>query len=42
MGFFQKRAAQDPPHPRREPRLAGPLTPEALGQVFEKIGRAHV
>ncbi|WP_251449413.1 spore germination protein [Vermiculatibacterium agrestimuris] len=35
MGFFQKRAAQDPPHPRREPRLAGPLTPEALGQVFE-------
>lgn len=35
MGFFSKPAAQDPPHPRREPRLAGPLTPEALGQVFE-------
>lgn len=23
-----------PPHPRREPRLEGPLTPERLGQVF--------
>ncbi len=35
VGFFRKKAVIDPPHPRQEPRLAGPLTMEELGRVFE-------
>ena len=34
MGIFGRRPVEDPPHPRREPRLEGPLTPERLGEVF--------
>ena len=34
MGIFQKKPPADPPHPRKEPRLEGPLTPERLGEVF--------
>ena len=34
MGFFGRAPRPDPPHPRKEPRLEGPLTPESLGQVF--------
>ncbi len=35
MGLFTKKPVYDPPHPRKEPRLDGPLTPERLGEVFE-------
>lgn len=35
MGFFVQKPPADPPHPRKEPRLDGPLTPERLGEVFE-------
>ncbi len=35
MGIFGRRPEPDPPHPRREPRLEGPLTPEALAGVFD-------
>lgn len=35
MGLFGQKRVSDPPHPRREPRLEGPLTPERLGEVFE-------
>ena len=35
MGFFTEKRAVDPPHPRRVPRLEGPLTAEALGRAFE-------
>lgn len=35
MGFFTGSKTTDPPHPRREPRLEGPLTAESLGRVFE-------
>ena len=34
MGILGRRPVEDPPHPRREPRLEGPLTPERLGEVF--------
>ena len=34
MGFFGRAKRPDPPHPRKEPRLEGPLTAERLGQVF--------
>ena len=34
MGIFQKKPPADPSHPRKEPRLEGPLTPERLGEVF--------
>ncbi len=34
MGFFGRRPQPDPPHPRRVPRLDGPLTPERIGEVF--------
>ena len=34
MGFFGRRPRPDPPHPRKEPRFDGPLTAEALAQVF--------
>ena len=34
MGIFKKKERADPPHPRREPRLEGGLTPENLAQVF--------
>ena len=33
MGIFGRRPVEDPPHPRREPRLEGPLTPERLGEL---------
>lgn len=36
MGFFGRKKRPDPPHPRREPRLEGPLTAERLGQVFDR------
>jgi spore germination protein KA len=35
MGFFGRKPRPDPPHPRREPRLEGALTPENLARVFE-------
>ena len=35
MGIFGQTPPADPPHPRRQPRLEGPLTPEELGRVFE-------
>lgn len=35
MGFFGRAKRPDPPHPRKEPRLEGPLTAERLGQVFD-------
>ncbi len=35
MGFFGRKPRPDPPHPRREPRLAGALTAENLARVFE-------
>ena len=34
MPLFGTPAPPDPPHPRKEPRLEGPLTPERLAQVF--------
>ncbi|MDD5938029.1 MAG: spore germination protein [Clostridiales bacterium] len=34
MGFFGRKKTADPPHPRKEPRLEGPLTAESLGRVF--------
>ncbi|MCI8651431.1 MAG: spore germination protein [Oscillospiraceae bacterium] len=34
MGFFERSPRPDPPHPRREPRLEGELTPENLARVF--------
>lgn len=34
MGIFKRKERADPPHPRREPRLKGGLTPENLAQVF--------
>ena len=34
MGSFGRGQASDPPHPRREPRLAGELTAEELERVF--------
>ncbi len=35
MGIFGRGQVSDPPHPRREPRLEGRLTPEELARVFE-------
>lgn len=35
MGIFGRERVSDPPHPRREPRLEGGLTPENLARVFE-------
>lgn len=34
MGIFGRERVSDPPHPRREPRLEGGLTPENLARVF--------
>jgi len=34
MGFFERAPRSNPPHPRREPRLEGNLTPEDLARVF--------
>ncbi len=34
MSFFGQKGPADPPHPRREPRLEGGLTPERLEEVF--------
>ena len=36
MGLFGCPPVPDPPHPRREPRLEGPLTEERLGEVFDR------
>ena len=35
MGILEPERTDAGPHPRREPRFDGPLTLEALGQVFE-------
>lgn len=35
MGIFGAKKEEIPPHPRREPRFAGPLTPERAAEVFE-------
>jgi len=35
MGFFGRQKPEDPPHPRRKPRLKGPLTAARLGEVFD-------
>ncbi len=34
MGFFGRKPVPDPPHPRRQPRLEGPLTAARLEEVF--------
>ena len=34
MGIFGEKREQIPPHPRREPRLTGPLTPEGVEAAF--------
>ncbi len=34
MGILSRKPRPDPPHPRREPRLEGGLTPENLARVF--------
>ena len=34
MGILGREKRTVPPHPRKEPRLEGPLTEEALGRVF--------
>ena len=34
MGIFGAKKESVPPHPRREPRLSGPLTWERVGEVF--------
>jgi len=34
MGMFGSREEYVPPHPRKEPRLEGPLTPERVAEVF--------
>ncbi|NLF34519.1 MAG: spore germination protein [Clostridiales bacterium] len=35
MGLFEPKWEEVPPHPRKEPRVEGPLTLERLAQVFE-------
>lgn len=35
MGFFGRKRENIPPHPRREPRIALPLSLESLEQVFQ-------
>ncbi len=35
MGFFGRKRESVPPHPRREPRIALPLSLESLEQVFQ-------
>ena len=34
MGFFGSKKQTPPPHPRREPRLEGPLTAERAAEIF--------
>ena len=34
MGIFGAKKEEVPPHPRREPRLSGALTPERVAEVF--------
>ena len=41
MGFFGHTPRPDPPHPRKEPRLEGGLTPENLARVFENCVDYH-
>ena len=36
MGVFGTKKEAPPPHPRREPRFAGPLTADAVAGVFDK------
>ena len=36
MGIFGAKQNTPPPHPRREPRFAGPLTADAVAEVFAR------
>jgi spore germination protein KA len=35
MGFFGAKEEWVPPHPRQEPRIPGPITPERLKEIFQ-------